>query len=494
MPARRGLIMAACLMAQFMAAVEGTIIATAMPTIVAELGGFHLFSWTFASYLLAQAVTTPIYGKLSDVYGRKRVFFVGAGLFIASSAACGFAWGMVPLIIFRTLQGLGAGGVQPIAWTIIGDIHRPEERARAQAWLSTVWSSSAVGGPLLGAFIVEHLHWSLIFWINVPVGLATIAVLAACLKEHRGARRRQVDYPGAALLMLATGALMLLIVQGDGLGAAGSAGCGAVGALAFAGLVLHERRVREPIVPFKLWRERILAIGNFGTFAIGALMMANTAFLPTYIQGPMGRSPTISGLVIGVSSVSWTLAIVAAGRMMARGSYRRTGALGGIIVIAGTALLIALTPERGPLWAALGACVASVGMGFANTTFLVAVQTSVGWGERGTVTAANMFMRAIGQSLGAGVYGAILNRGVAARVPGAGGAVDRLMDPHTRASLAPAMVARLGEAIAGAMHDIYLITGLLAVAVLALTLGIPAGASPTRPATDRRAAEPAAAD
>src|SRR3984957_7806620 len=165
------------MMAQFMAAVEATIVGTAMPTIVADLGGFHLFSWVFASYLLAQAASTPIYGRLADVYGRKRVFIFGATVFLLASTACGFAWGMVPLIALRTIQGFGAGAIQPIAWTILGDIYPPKERAMVQGYLSAVFGTSAIAGPVLGGFIVEHMNWAVVFWINIPVSIAAIVML-----------------------------------------------------------------------------------------------------------------------------------------------------------------------------------------------------------------------------------------------------------------------------------------------------------------------------
>jgi EmrB/QacA subfamily drug resistance transporter len=478
---RRRLVTTACLMAQFMAAVEGTIVATAMPSIVGELGGFHLFSWAFAAYLLAQAVTTPIYGRLADLYGRKRIFFAGGALFLLGSAACGFAWGMAPLIVFRALQGMGAGAVQPIAWTIIGDLYTGSERARMQGWLSSVWSASAIGGPLLGGFIVEHLHWSLIFWINLPVGLATMAMLGLYLRETVEKRAHEVDYPGALFLIVSVGSLMLVVVQGESLAGSTIAILVAVGAIAVAALVRHERGVAEPIVPYRLWRNRIIAIGNFGSFTIGAMMMGSSGYLPTYIQGAMGRSPTIAGISIAASSVSWTCATILAGRLMIRTSYRLTGVLGGFIVIAGFGLLIAMTPSDGPLWAAGAAAVAGCGMGFSNTTFLVSIQTAVGWADRGAITAGNMFMRTIGQALGAGLFGAILNHGIAMHVPEGGEAVNRLLEPGMRDTLAPEVIARLSAAIASSLHDVYVIGALMACAVLALTSRIPAGVNPVRP-------------
>jgi EmrB/QacA subfamily drug resistance transporter len=483
---RRRLVTTACLMAQFMAAVEGTIVATAMPSIVGELGGFELFSWAFASYLLAQAVTTPIYGRLADLYGRKRIFLAGATLFLISTAACGLAWGMVPLIVFRAFQGMGAGAVQPIAWTIIGDLYTGSERAKMQGWLSSVWSASAIGGPLLGGFIVEHLHWSLIFWINLPVGLATMAVLGAYLHETITKRPHEVDYLGALLMMVSVGALMLVVVQGESFSWPTIAVLGAVGALAITLLVRHERRVGEPIVPYRLWRNRIIAIGNFGSLIIGAMMMGSSGYLPTYIQGAMGRSPTIAGLSIAASSVSWTLATIVAGRLMVRTSYRVTGMLGGFVVIGGFAMLVAMVPSDGPLWAAGAAAVAGCGMGFSNTTFLVSIQTAVGWADRGAVTAGNMFMRTIGQSVGAGLYGAILNHGIAVHVPEGGDAVNRLLEPGMRETLAPEVIVRLSAAIANSLQDVYVLGAVMACGILALTSRIPAGVNPVHPTIPAR--------
>src|SRR5271169_6479250 len=192
-PARR-MVLVAVMMAIFMAAIDLSIVATAMPTIVAELGGFHLFSWTFAAYLLAQAVTIPIYGRLADLYGRKRVFFAGASLFLLGSTLCGFAWGMVPLILFRGLQGAGAGAVLPIATTIVGDLYSPAERARIQGFISGIWGVAAVIGPTLGAFLVEHFSWSLVFWINLPIGAATVVMFSRFLQEHQRPHSRSIDY------------------------------------------------------------------------------------------------------------------------------------------------------------------------------------------------------------------------------------------------------------------------------------------------------------
>src|SRR5580692_6099521 len=214
-PVRRTLVLAACLMATFMAAVESTIVATAMPTIVAELGGFSLFSWVFAIYLLSQAVSIPIYGRLADIYGRKAVFFAGAGLFLVGSTLCGFAPSMLWLIGFRALQGIGAGGVQPIAMTICGDIYTPSERAKVQGLISSVFGVAAVAGPSLGAYLVQHAAWQVVFWINLPVGAAAITMIATFLKENVESRQHRIDYLGSILLVVTIGAFMIALVQGS---------------------------------------------------------------------------------------------------------------------------------------------------------------------------------------------------------------------------------------------------------------------------------------
>ena len=493
--ARRRLITTACLLAQFMAAIESTIVGTAMPTIVGDLGGFDLFSWVFAAYLLAQAVSTPVYGRLADVYGRKRVFFVGAGLFLAASTACGFAWGMLPLILFRAVQGLGAGAIQPIAWTIIGDIYAPADRARMQGWLSSVFGASAIGGPAIGAFIVQHLHWSLVFWVNLPIGVAAVVMLALVLDERLQPARRGVDYPGAVLLMLGIGALLVAVVQSQTLGGATIATLSLLGAAALAALAWHELRVSEPIVPFRLWRHPLIAIGNFGSLTIGIMMMCNSGYLPAYVQGAMGEGPAVAGWVIGSSSVVWTFGTILGARLMIRTSYRTAGVTGSLILLVGTAVLLMLEPARGPLWAGFGAATLGLGMGFCNTTFIISVQTAVGWGERGAITAANLFMRTIGQALGAALFGFLLSFGIARHVPDAGDAVNQLLQPAARHSLAPAVAARLSDAFAAAMHDNFIILGLFSLIVLGLTFAIPARLSPTRQEMPPAARlEPGAAD
>ena len=240
-------------------------------------------------------------------------------------------------------------------------------------------------------------------------------------------------------------------------------------------------------MPFRLWRHPLIAIGNFGAFIIGVMMMCNGGYLPAYVQGAMGRSPAVAGLVLGASSVVWTVGTILSGRVMVRSSYRAAGVTGSLIVLVGVAVSLMLEPSRGPVWAAFGASLLGLGMGFCNTTFIVSVQTAVGWGERGAVTGANLFMRTIGQAMGAALFGYVLSAGVARHVPEAGDAINRLLQPGMRASLAPDLALRLSDALAGAMHEAYIVLGVIALVVLGFTCAIPARLSPTRLSTPPQA-------
>jgi EmrB/QacA subfamily drug resistance transporter len=483
--ARRPLILAACMAASFMAAVEATIMATAMPSIAADLGGFDLFAWAFSAYMLAQAATIPIYGRLADIYGRRRVFYAGAGLFLLGSTLCGFSHTMLQLIAFRALQGLGAGGVQPIANTIVGDIYTPVERARVQGMLSGVFGVSAIIGPSLGAFIVQYGDWPLVFWINIPVGIAAIIMIALFLPEHAAPRQRQVDYLGSVLLIVAVTLLMLLAMKGTSLAATTALALITVLIVTCITLALHERRAAEPMLPLELWRNPVIVSSNIGSLTTGILMMGVTAYLPTYVQGEMGHGPDASAIILALMSVVWVLGSTAAGLLLPRTTYRQITMLGAVLLIIGAGVLIAMTPQSGPMWAAIGAIVIGVGMGFCNTTFMISVQTSVAWQQRGAATSSTMFLRFLGQSLGAALFAAVINASLLARTPAATGVLDQLMDPHWRASLASGELAHLIATTGAAMRHAYLLTGTLALIALLVAFTYPRSLGPASQAAPR---------
>ena len=475
---RRPLILAACMAASFMAAVEATIMATAMPNIAADLGGFGLYAWAFSAYMLAQAATIPIYGRLADIYGRRRVFYAGAGLFLLGSTLCGLSHTMLQLVAFRALQGLGAGGVQPIANTIVGDIYSPIERARVQGMLSGVFGVSAILGPSLGAFIVQYGDWPLVFWINLPIGIAAIAMIALFLPEQASVRRRQVDYLGSALLIIAVTLLMFLAMQGGTLAAGLALALAVAFILTCVTLTLHERRAAEPMLPLELWRNRVIVSSNVGSLTTGILMMGVTAYLPTYIQGEMGRGPDVAAIILALMSVVWVLGSTLAGLYLPRATYRRIAALGALLLIVGAVVLISLTPARGPGWAGVGAVLIGFGMGFCNTTFMISVQTSVAWHQRGAATSSTMFLRFLGQSLGAALFAAVINASLLTRSIAGAGALDQLMDAHWRASQDAGVLVALIATTAEAMRHAYLLTGVLAIMALLVAMTYPARLGP----------------
>jgi EmrB/QacA subfamily drug resistance transporter len=473
-------VLAACLMATFMAAVESSIVATAMPTIVADLGGFNLFAWVFSVYLLTQAVSIPIYGRLADTYGRKKVFYVGAGLFLIGSTLCGLSANLPTLILFRALQGIGAGGVQPIATTILGDIYRPTERAHIQGLVSSVFGVAAVLGPLLGAFLVEQGSWQLVFWVNLPIGVAAIAMIATFLQEEVEHRPHRIDVVGSLLLMSAITMMMLVLVQGGSLSHMTFMMVSAIGAMTLVALIVHEGSTPQPMLPLELWRERIIIVGSVGGAVISAVMTGVSAFLPTYVQGAMGRSALAGGMVLGAMSVTWAIASFYGGRLMVRTTYRLTAVLGTLALIAGSVVLGTMTPARGVVWASVGSLLIGIGMGLCNTTFIVSIQAAVPWHQRGAATSSCMFLRFVGQSLGAASFGAVLNFTLLHEAPDAASMVDRLLDPLQRGGLPGADLVRLTEVVALGLHNTYLLAGVLSVVALGLALLLPARLSPAR--------------
>jgi len=476
----RRLILAGTVVLIFMTGIEGTVVATAMPTIVSQLGGFDLFSWVFSAYFLAQGVTIPIYGRLADLLGRKRVLFFGLALFFLGTLLCGFSRNMAILVVFRVLQGLGAGAVQPINQTLIGDLYAPAKRARMAGFFSSIWGIAAIVGPLLGAFVIAEAGWAWIFWITVPVGIAGAAFLAYALHERIERRPHSIDYAGAGLLALGIGLLLYAFIRANALGLPSFLALLALAALTLTLLVIHERRTAEPMLPLNLWRNRILVSANIGCFGVGCIVMASTSFLPAYIQGVMGRSPLIAGYALAISSVTWIAGSFAGGRIMLRSSYRAATAIGGLFLIAGTLMLIGLDPERGALWAATGTSLVGIGMGLTQNTYTVAAQSCVDWSQRGSATSLISFGRMLGQTIGTALYGGIVNLTLAGLL--GGDAVSRIMDPTLREHLNANDVAPVMTAVAGAIHNVYLCAGVLVLVVLAAGLSLPKGLSPVRPA------------
>ncbi len=467
-----------------LAAVEGTIVATAMPSIVASLGGFEYYSWVFAAYLLSQAIATPIFGRLADLYGRKNILIIGISAFLAASIACGFATSMPMLILFRLLQGLGAGSTMTIVSTLAGDLYDVRERGRVQAYLSSVWGVSAVVGPLLGGALVENAHWAWVFWFNVPIGIIAIIGIRAFLHEQPVARRAELDLVSATQLFVAVGSMMLLFTQGAAWGWLPTLGLAALSVITGARFFARQMRVPEPLISSETWSDRLLLLANLVTFAAGMLMIGLVTYSPTYVQGVMGYSPTIAGLTLTAMSLGWTTASVTAGRLVVPLGPAMTGRLGGLFAFIGGGMYLLLTPEKGPWWVAASSGVVGLGLGFVMTTTIVTIQSLVSWQRRGTATATNMLMRILGNSVGAAVLGGVLNmalnRAVAVESAASGSGLEReatmvqiekLLTPGAEAIADD----RLMGILVGGLHTVYVGVFVTGIVVVVLSFMLPRG-------------------
>lgn len=424
---RRGPILIALMLATGLVAIDSTIVATAVPSIVGDVGGFTSFPWLFSAYLLAQAISVPVYAKLSDMVGRKPIILCGIGLFLLGSILCGVAWSMPALIAFRVLQGLGAGAVLPMAMTIVGDIYTVAERSKVQGYLASVWALSSVVGPTSGGVFASLGIWRGIFFVNIPLCLLAGWMLIRLFHENIERAKHRVDFLGAGLLSLSL-SLLILGALGGGQSWAWNSPISiaifAAGSVLFAAFVLAERRATEPILPAWVVSRRLLATTAMTSFGIGAVMFGLTSYVPTYLQGATSTSPIIAGLALAALTIGWPISASQAGRFYLRIGFRKTALIGVTITVLSTAVLALTAPAPNIFVVAAGCFVVGLGLGLVATPSLIAAQTSVEWNERGVVTGTNLFARSIGSSVGVAVFGAVANA-IYARVPGGDS------DPHT---------------------------------------------------------------
>lgn len=404
----------ALLVATFLTAIDTTVISTAMPVIARDLGGSERISWIFSIYLLTTAVTTPIYGKMADLFGRKRVFIFGTTVFLAGSFLCGLSGSMTQLMIFRGIQGLGAGAVQPITLTIIGDVFTQEERARLMGLFSAMWGVAGILGPLVGGFFVDFISWEWIFYINIPVGLVSLFLIYRFFHESLTPRQVHIDYAGATLFMLSIGLFLYTLLEGgeqSGLVSQSRSLMFMGGSLLLFLLFLGvERRAREPMLPIHLFRRPLLAVSQIVSLIQAAILIGSTAYLPIWLQDVQGHSATFAGFAVLPMSLGWPIAASLGGKLILKWGYKQVTLLGSATLVFASWLLTLLTPES-PVWAVpVAVFVLGVGFGFTVTSITIAVQSSVAWQERGIVTGSLQFTRTIGQTVGVAVLGDVLNR------------------------------------------------------------------------------------
>ncbi len=407
----RGPVLIAVMLSTALVALDQTIVSTAVPSIVSDLGGFREFPWLFSVYLLAQAATVPVYGKLADQFGRKPLMYYGIGMFLLGSVLCGLAWSMPVLIAARGLQGLGAGAVQPIGMTIIGDIYTLRERAKIQGYVASVWGISSVVGPTFGGMFSQLLSWRFIFWVNIPLCLVAAWMLRRFAERvERGDVK--VDYAGAVLLTLATTLVVLGLLEGGNSWAWDAWQTPVVfgtAVLLLVAFVLVERVVAQPVLPLWVFASGTLRVTSALSLLVGGLLLGLSSYVPTLGQEVIGASAIVSGFALAALTLGWPVAASLSGRLYLSIGFRATGLLGVGLAVAG-ALVLALMDPAGSLWHVAAGCVLiGFGMGWIAAPALVVAQSSVAWGQRGVATATNMFARSVGSAIGVAVFGAMVN-------------------------------------------------------------------------------------
>jgi len=450
----------------FMAALEATVVSTAMPTVVGDLGGIHRYSWVFTAYMVASTVTVPVFGKLADMYGRKPIVLGGSALFLVGSAASGAAGSMTQLIVFRIVQGLGAGAMQPMALTIVGDLYGLAERARVQAFFGAVWGIAGLVGPLAGGLIVRAVSWRWVFYVNLPFGLASLLLVWVFFHERVERRDQKIDWLGAAVL---TALVLALLAAAHGR---------AVGTLALVAsvplavlLVAVERRAAEPILPLPLFRRRVMWVSAVSSAASGGAMFCAVSYVPLLVQAVMRGTPTEAGGAIAPMVVGWPVASFLCGRLLPRVGFRPllwVGLAVSCVAMAALALVVSHGPTLWPL--RVSSAFFGVGMGLSVTSLVIAVQTSVDWQERGVATAGALFARTMGGTLAVGALGGLLTRALLSDPSIPLHAADELLGPHHGAGLDPAVIDRLGGALAGGLETVFWVT--FALAAVALVVGV----------------------
>jgi EmrB/QacA subfamily drug resistance transporter len=467
--ARPTLVMSGVFLAVFLASLNQTTVTTAMPSIVATMGGLDLYAWVFTAFMLTSTVSVPILGKLSDIHGRRVVFLFGIALFIGSCLVAGFARTMPELIAVRAVQGLGAGAIFPVAFAIVGDLYPPHERARIQGLIGAAFGASSLLGPVVGGWLTEHMGWRWSFWANVPVGLVALAVVAATLPgAPREGTRPPLDWAGAALLVGALTPLLLLASLGGkhlpwtspaALGLAG------LGCLLGAWFWRVERRAVAPIVPPGLFRQPVMAVVAAASVFTGVLLFSDTMFLPLFAQGVLGLSPTRAGLVLTPFMLGMVSGSTASGHLASSGVRTRLLAAGGLgLATLATAGLLGVTlAGLGAGWVAGVAFGIGLGLGSTFPVFLLAAQNAAPPGQLGSVTALVQFFRSIGGTFGVALLGAALgwhlDAGLVAGLPDMAPAQrpepQALLTPAGLAGLAPGLVAAVRGALQQALAWVF---------------------------------------
>jgi multidrug resistance protein len=477
--AGRRRVTAALLIAMMVTAVEQLVVSPAMPTIIADLKGFDIWPWVVSAFLLASTVSTPIYGKFADLFGRKPVLIFGLALFSLGSVLSGTSHSMVQLIVMRSIQGLGAGAVGPIVITMLGDLFTLKERAQVQGLFSAVWGLSSIGGPLVGGYFADHLGWQWVFWVCVPFAVAAIVMLYFFVSEPYVERKvAPIDWAGAVLLTSGMSILLWIVLDGSRQGVVtGLVAIGlSVGLLVL--FVFRERVAADPILPLDLMAQPTIAASLAGSFLVGGILFGLETYVPLFIQGVRGGDATSAGRSLMPLFLAWAISVAVAARAIVHFGFRRGGMVGASLVATGNLILVsgAIFPAWSSLLFIVGLAICGLGMGPTSLSFVLAVQHAVSWGQRGAITGSAIFLRTIGGAVGVGILGATVGWGLAQRLAHAGATgidVVAALRPETHEQLSNAQLTLVQASLGSTLRDVYLLLTLMGLGCLVCALWLP---------------------
>ncbi|HEX8286942.1 MAG TPA: MDR family MFS transporter [Pyrinomonadaceae bacterium] len=490
---RRWAVTAGVMTGMFIAALEATVVGTAMPTVIASLGGLNHYSWVFSAYLVTSTVTVPVWGKLSDLYGRRLLYQIGIAVFLIGTLLSGLSASMTQLIVFRAIQGLGAGALIPLGMTIIGDIFTLQERARMQAYFSGVWGFSSVVGPIVGGFLTDQLSWRWVFFINLPIGIAAALIIGLALKEPKRHETPTIDYAGAALLMTAISLLMLATVEGGTSLTTLFAPTNLFILIAAVALLLIffwvEKKARDPIIPFNLFRNRTVSVSIVAGFLAGVAMFGAISFIPLFAQGALEATATEAGSLLTPLMLSWVLMSVIGGRLLLRVGYRNISIIGFVVLSVGFVFLALFQRETARFWLYIDLILIGAGLGLTMLTLLIAVQQAVERTQLGVATSLNQFSRAIGGAFGVAIMGAVLTAGLAQQLNNVArndsnilsveqaaelaSNPNALIDPQAKATLPEKTFEVLQDSMAISIHRVFWMGAVFSVMALLVALLLP---------------------
>ncbi|MGZ3695812.1 MAG: MFS transporter [Bdellovibrionota bacterium] len=449
----------------FLAAMEATAVATVMPAIVAELGGLERYAWVFTAYMMSSTVMVPIYGKLADIYGRKPILQFGLCLFLAGSLCSAFSRTMAQLILFRAIQGLGAGAIQPMGLTISGDIFTIKERARVTAIFGTVWGMAGLLGPMIGSIIVKTLGWPWIFLVNIPFGIASFVIIQSALVEKVERRKIKLDWAGA--LLLSASIICVLVAVND---PEDSVVLVPFSIFCFITFLLVEQRAKEPIVPLDIFSNPVISNASLVSIMLGGTMLSFVTYLPLYVEGVRRMGIFAAGLSIIPMGIAWPVASGLSARILSRVGFRSLLRMGLVLVLTGTTTAALGAKFNLPLPVLmLGMGILGLGMGFSNIPLLFSVQSAVDWNRRGTATASNLFFRTIGGTISVGVMGAVLAKSLRRDPTLPIGLANDLISPAPGMGVTEEMLDRLVVLMDRGLHKIFFFSA--GIALLALIIG-----------------------